>query len=371
MTASVSEQTHVFESGRPDIASVGPITFSPDGILFLADNTNAKIVALDVSRGEPVEGPIDVEHLDARLASYLGCGLDDVALRDMAVHPVTNEVYFSLTRGAGSAASPVIVKVDGAGAITEVSLEDVRFAETTIEDAPGPDDERLATRLLPMGSSEGEELEIASMGLTIRLAREPLRTVTVTDLAFVDGTLLVAGASNEEFSSSLRRIPFPFDGPRSRSSLEVFHTSHGKWETASPITKFVPFDGGRSILASYTCTPVVRFQVADLEPGAHVVGSTVAELGPVNTPLDILAYTYGGSEYLLVSNSRHPLLKLDCGAIDDQPALIDHTDRAGLPRTDLPHAGVSHLAILNGGYVLMLQRDDDGTHLRSYRTASL
>jgi hypothetical protein len=371
MTASVSEQTYVFESGTPDIASVGPITFSPDGILFLADNANAKIVAIDVRGGDQVQAPINVDNLDARLAGYLGCGVADIQLRDMAVHPVTNEVYFSLTRGAGSAASPLIVKVDGVGAITEVALEDVRFAETAIEDAPSEDDERVAGRIVPDGSSEGEDFEIESMGLTIRLARERLRTVTVTDLAFVDGTLLVAGASNEEFSSSLRRIPFPFGGRGSRSSLEIFHTSHGKWETASPINKFVPFDGGRSILASYTCTPVVRFQVADLEPGAHVVGSTVAELGPVNTPLDIVAYEDGGLEYLLVSNTRHPLLKLSCGEIDEQPALTDHADHGGLPRTDLPHPGVSHMAIVNGDHVLMVQRDDNGTHLRSYSTASI
>jgi hypothetical protein len=371
MTASVSEQTYGLESGTPDVASVGPITFSPDGILFLADNAKAKIVALDVSGGDPVQAPISVDNLDARLASYLGCGVADVHVRDMAVHPLTNEVYFSIMRGAGSAASPLIVKVDGDGAIAEVPLEDVRFAEAAIDDAPGEDDERVAGRIVPAGSSEGEDFEIASMGLTIRLAREPLRTVTVTDLAYVDGTLLVAGASNEEFSSSLRRIPFPFGERGSRSSLEIFHTSHGKWETASPINKFVPFDGGRSVLASYTCTPVVRFQIADLEPGAHVVGSTVAELGPVNTPLDMIAYEHDGSEYLLVCNTRHPLLKLGCGAIDGQPALTDHTDGAGLPRTDLPHQGVSHLATLGGEYALMVQRDDAGTHLRSYSLASL
>ena len=290
MTASISEQTFGLESGTPDIASVGPITFSPDGILFVADNANAKIVALDVGGGDPVPAPINVDNLDARLASYLGCGVADIHIRDMAVHPLTNEVFFSLTRGAGSAVGPLIVKVDGTGAITEVALEDVRFAETTIEDAPAEDDERLAARIMPEGSTGGEDFEIASMGLTIRLAREPLRTVTVTDLAFVDGTLLVAGMSNEEFASKLRRIPFPFAGGIGDNSLEIFHISHGEWETASPIKNFVPFEGGRSILASYTCTPVVRFPVATCG-GTKAVGRTVAELGAMNNPLDMVAIT--------------------------------------------------------------------------------
>ena len=41
-------------------------------------------------------------------------------------------------------------------------------------------------------------------------------------------------------------------GSRSRSptsvtanNLEIFHVSHGKWETAAPIRAFVPYDGGR------------------------------------------------------------------------------------------------------------------------------
>ena len=74
-------------------------------------------------------------------------------------------------------------------------------------------------------------------------------------MAYVDGALLVAGLSNEEFSSKLRRIPFPFAGEVTGNNLEIFHVSHGKWETAAPIRTFVPYDGGASILASYTCTP--------------------------------------------------------------------------------------------------------------------
>ena len=64
-------------------------------------------------------------------------------------------------------------------------------------------------------------------------------------MAYVDGTLVVAGMSNEEFSSTLRRIPFPFTGEVSDNNLEIFHVSHGKWETAAPIRTFVPYDGGQ------------------------------------------------------------------------------------------------------------------------------
>src|SRR5215213_2532470 len=102
---------------------------------------------------------------------------------------------------------------------------------------------------------------------TLRVLRRPIRTSTITDMAYVDGALLVAGLSNEEFSSKLRRIPFPFTDAVTGGSLEIFHVSHGKWETEAPIRTFVPYDDGRSILASYTCTPVVQITLADLTPG--------------------------------------------------------------------------------------------------------
>src|SRR6201999_3419016 len=166
-----------------------------------------------------------------------------------------------------------------------------------------------------------EPIQVA--GRTIRLLRRPIRTSTVTDMSYVDGALLVAGLSNEEFSSKLRRIPFPFGAAAETvaNSLEIFHVSHGKWETAAPIRTFVPYDEGRAILASYTCTPVVHFPLADLQPGTKTVGRTVAELGAVNQPLDMVSFVQDGEEYLLVANSAHRLVKIACRDIDSQPAL--------------------------------------------------
>ncbi|MBV9356437.1 MAG: hypothetical protein JO023_13025, partial [Chloroflexi bacterium] len=212
-------------------------------------------------------------------------------------------------------------------------------------------------------------------GVHLRIAREPLRSVTITDMAYVDGTLIVAGASNEEFSSTLRRIPFPFDGVgdhETRNSLEIYHVSHGKYETASPLRTLVPYNGSASILASYTCTPVVQFSLTDLRPGTLAKGKTVADLGAMNTPTDMVAYRRDGEEYLLVSNVRHPLMKLACRDIDRQEALTQPREPVGVPRETLPQEGVTHMANLNGTHVLMLQRDASGNlHLRPYSTATL
>jgi hypothetical protein len=109
-----------------------------------------------------------------------------------------------------------------------------------------------------------------------------------------------------------------------------------------------------------------------LQPGTLAKGRTVADLGAMNTPIDMVAYSRAGDEYLLVSNIRHPLMKIACRDIDQQPALVEAREPVGVPRALLPHEGVTRMANLNGFHVLMLQRDAAGSlHLRPYRTDSL
>jgi hypothetical protein len=356
--------------GTADVQSAGPITFGPAGILFLADNISAKVFAVDVADPGPASGsePFDMESVDARVGSFLGCEADDISIRDMAVHPTSHNVYLSVQRGRGDSAQSVLVRIDRLdGSIVDVPLDQVPMAEQTIADAPEADDERLDVTL-PLGG-EGEELKIGDR--TIRILRRPIRTATVTDMAYVDGFLLVAGLSNEEFSSKLRRIPFPFKSEVVDNSLEIFHVSHGKWETAAPIRTFVPYDGGRSILASYTCTPVVHFPLSDLTPSTKVVGRTVAELGAMNQPLDMVSFVQDGEEHLLVANSAHGLVKIACRDIDAQPALTEPREPVGVPRKTEDLRGVTRLANLNGSYVLALQGEGGRKHLRSLKTASL
>jgi hypothetical protein len=196
--------------------------------------------------------------------------------------------------------------------------------------------------------------------------------VTVTALAYAGGTLLVAGASNEEFVSCLRRIPFPFGQAAQSNSLEIYHVSHGRYETEAPVRTLVPYGGAGDVLASYTCTPVVHFSLADAEAGAHVMGRTVAELGSGNTPLDMVSYRRDGQDYLLVANNRHPLFKLACADIDGRAGLTDQQSGVGVPRQDVPLNGVVRMAARGTDEVVMLQREGDSDlHLRSYATDRL
>ncbi len=353
------------------LKSIGPIAFSPTGVLFAADNVSALIAAFDLSGdASRVDDSYAIEDLDAKLASWLGCRREDVFIRDLAIHPVSGRLYLSVMRGAGAAGVPVLGSVAPDGSFTEVPLGTTPSTQTSLADAPAADDARQDGWVV-QGTREGEWFDVPSMHTRLRVARSPLRTVTVTDLAFVDGVLLVAGASNEEFVSTLRRIPYPFTGTAAASSLEIFHVSHQQYETHSPIRTFMPY-GTDSVLATYTCTPVVHFPLKDLVAGTQARGRTVAELGGGNTPIDMVSFTRDGEEYVLVSNSRHPLMKLRKADIDEQPALTQPKEPVGVPREHLPQQGVGRMVNANGREILMLQMDEDERyHLRAYDTATL
>jgi len=357
------------QRGTVELKSIGPIAFGPPGILFVADSAGAKIYALDVGAGRAGKvKPVDIDQLDTRLAAFLGAKREDIFVRDMAVQP-GGGVFLSVMRGSGEAATPVLVKVAADGALLQVKLTNIAFAQTDVEKAPLPDDKRLGGRLTT-DSREGATFKLPN-GREIRVVREPLRSVTVTDMAYVDGTLLVAGASNEEFSSAFRRISFPFGGTEALNSLQIFHVSHGRYETASPITTFRPYGPKGSVLAAYTCTPLVQFAIDDA-PGVQIKGKSVADLGSVSTPVDIVSYRQGGADYFLVSNTHHPLMKLARADIDRQDALTQKADLVGAARQSLPQQGVTWMDNLGDGHIVMLQRDETSAlSLKTYAVESL
>jgi len=132
--------------------------------------------------------------------------------------------------------------LDTAGKLSEVSLDNVKYA---VAELPNP----------PAQSNQ--------------------KTNTITQVRFVDGKVLVAGLSNEEFSSNMKVIPFPF-APADRGALiEMYHGSHARYETNSPIRTFVPYTIGKEqfILAAYTCTPLVKIPVSQLKSGCENPGN--------------------------------------------------------------------------------------------------
>ena len=103
-------------------------------------------------------------------------------------------------------------------------------------------------------------------------------------------------------------------------------------ETASPVRTFTTYED--TVLAAYTCTPLVSIPVDDLKDGAKTKGKTIAELGNQNNPLDMIVYKKGNQDFLLMSNSARGVmkLKLSKGDINSTKAIDSKIDgTAGLP----------------------------------------
>lgn len=331
-----------FVYGTPALESIGAIAFGPDNVLFVGDSQGAAVYAIDMPDTESGDGPVNVRGLDTKLAAMFGTTADDITVRDLAIHPASHNVYLSVSRGDGSFA---LVKVDGNGTLSEVSLADVQYSKGDISNAPALD---------------------ATYG-----RRGSARQYTITDLAFADGEVMVAGLSNQEFASNFRRMPFPFTGDMDATSLEIYHVSHGQYETHAPVDTFTPYviNGSVYVVASYTCTPLVLFGLEGLEDGAHVMGTTVAELGAGNRPLDIITYSDGSGDFVLVANSRHPLMKIDASNFASAESLVSPTRETGVPFETMPQPGIQRLGE-RGDHIVMLQ-SNDGLHLISVAKDSL
>ena len=171
----------------------------------------------------------------------------------------------------------------------------------------------------------------------------------ITDLAFVDDRVFIAGLSNEEFASKLHSIPFPFEKAGNGTSVEIYHGAHGRFETNAPVRTFVAYEIEKEpyILAAYTCTPLVKFPVSSLTAGAKVLGTTIAELGNRNRPLDMTTYEKDGSHFILMNNSSRGLMKITTENLESYEAITERTDIRGVPYETIDYLkGVQQLDVL-------------------------
>ena len=182
---------------------------------------------------------------------------------------------------------------------------------------------------------------------------------TITNMNYVNGSVIVAGLSNEEWSSALRSIPYPFTAAPKGATLQIWHSSHGRYETESPIRTFVPYTiaGQQYVLAAYTCTPLVKIPVSSLKPGVKVKGVEIADLGAGNQPLDMVPYKKGGHDYILIANSAFGVYKLKADNLESYPAINEPTitDVAGVPFDKISSlTNVRHIAPCDDSNVLLL-----------------
>jgi hypothetical protein len=315
--------------------SLGAMTFGPGNVLFVADNDAESVYALEIDGAAKPGGAVDVAGVDSKIAEALGTTVDQIAIRDMAVHPASHDVYVTVSRGKGADAVPVLVRVTAAASnpVSVVSLDNIKHSVAKIDNAP------------------------ASNGTP----RDPHRS-TITYLGFADGGLWIAGLSNEQFSSAFRRIAFPFDSKEATTTLQIYHVSHKRSETQAPVMAFAPvkINGKLEMLAAYTCTPVVAFDASSLANGAHVTGRTVADLGAGNQPADIVATTWNGKSFVLVANRQHPMMKLSMDDIAGAPALTT-PDNDGIPRENVSAPGaIVQLSDYDANNVIVMQKGASG-----------
>lgn len=274
--------------GAVELKSAGPLAFGPDGILFIGDPKAAAIYAIDTGDkdGAPAAAKYKIEGLQQKLADAIGSSPDQVSVSDLVVNPASGNVYLLTSVKDGKIG---LVKVDGKGEVSPVSLDKIPFAVAAIPNAP--EDKEVG---------EGKR-------------RKNPRNESITDIAFQDGKLIVAGLSGAEAPSTVLELAFPFVAADPGASIEIFHGAHGRLEDTAVVRTFVPFNigGEMSILAGFTCTPLVRFSLDDLEAGKKVRGTTLAELGNHNKPLDMISYQKDGQDFLLLSNSARGVMKIN------------------------------------------------------------
>lgn len=329
-----ADATDSLKKGTPDIKSIGALAFGPDGVLFLGDATGAAIFAIDTGdKGPAATGAVKLENIDQKIGSLLGTDAKAILIRDLAVNPASGNIYLSVTRGKAAGDPSVLLRLDRKGKLEEVGLKDVKFAKA---DLPGASDKS--------------------------------RQEAITCLGFTSGKVLVAGLSNEDWASTLRSIPYPFTAGDKGAGIQIFHGAHGKFETQAPVRTFVPFDidGQAHVLAAYTCTPLVKIPVAELKPGTKVKGTTIAELGNGNRPLDMVIYQKGGKDYILIANSKRGIMKVTTDNIGKAEGITKQTGVAGLKYDTIKELqGVEQLAKLDKDHAVALIRSTAGLNLET------
>lgn len=263
-----------------DVKSISRLAAGPGNILFIADWKAVRVHALSLpaAHQQPAGAAFNILDLESLLSAQVGGA--KVTVEDMVVRPGTAQVYVAVSYGA--AKTPALIMVTSDKKARRVDLKAAASTSVALRDAPTSD------------YSFWKET--------------PERSFTVTDMKWREGELFVAGLSNQDFASTLRRVKYPFDAKQSITSVEIYHAGHNLIETRAPIRamSFASWGGKPYLVAAYTCTPLVTIPLDELKDGAHIRGKTVAELGYGNTPADMIAYSrteQGKTEdFLLLAN---------------------------------------------------------------------
>ena len=281
------------------IEAIGTLEFNPEGILFAGDNISGAIHAFDLSSEIRLKDKfeINVYNIDAQVAAALGTATSNIKINDMTVHPISGEVYLSVTRGHGITALPALIKVNAENEVIVIDLISVKSTSQSLNKLPDGSQNFIVRGT--MAPPTIKEIEKSKM---------PMRTLSIMDIEYYKGEIFVAGITNENFCSVLRRMAYPFTGKESISNVEMFHIAHDQYETRAPIRSFLVenIDGIDQMVAAYTCSPLVLIPLNELIDGAKVKAKTIGDMGN-GQPIDMVSFDMQGNKMIYVtSNSRTP-----------------------------------------------------------------
>ena len=324
-----------------DVKSISRLAAGPDNVLFVADWKAAEVHAIKLpsAPSQPAGAVFNILDLETLLSQQIGGA--KVTVEDMVARPGTEEVYVAISYGVDK--TPALFVVTSDKKARRVDLKAAPSTSVALRDAP-TSNEKFWRQM-------------------------PERSFTVTDMKWHDGELFVAGLSNQDFASTLRRVRYPFDAKQSITSVEIFHTGHNLIETRAPIRamSFADLDGKPYLVAAYTCTPLVIIPIDELKDGAHVRGKTIAELGYGNTPADMVSYTkteQGKTQtYLMLVNYNRvsnviPVSELE--AARARPGIekpVPFGQITGINVMEAPLAGAMRLDNLDDNSFVMVRRD--------------
>lgn len=278
--ASSSEENLV-ASSQADLTGANVLAFGPDNVLFIGDSKGAKVHAVKTEATELKDAvPFNMEGFDLLVAEKLNLDPRDVIINDMKMHPLSQEAYVSIKKGHRPEAKSVI-------AIVNPVTKDIRFLEVTEENSTS----------VSINNPASDDLMFWQ--------ETPASTLNITDLDYNDGFLYVAGLKNSEFASTIRKIAYPFnDSQNLVNSIEIYHAVHTQNETRAPIRTmlFDEVDGVSTLIASYTCTPLVTIPADQIQEGADIKGKTIAELGYGNAPIDMITIMSQGMDGSVTKN---------------------------------------------------------------------
>lgn len=352
-----------------DIKFSGALEFAKDGTFFVGDNHNGAIYAFeipaDASEGQIM--PSSIANIDAKIAELLGVNAGAVEINDIAAHPLSNEIYISVTRIGSFASQPAIVKVSQDQTLSLLDLSSLKFQKQELTEFPNS---AATFRVRGMGPFPPLPRDMAK-------GRRPLNTLAIMDLEYYEGELFVSGVATENFLSTLRRMPYPFDGAQSISSVEMFHIAHDQYESRAPIRAMSvqQIDGKPQLVAAYTCSPIVLVPLDEIKDGAKISARTIMDYGN-GQPLDMIAFDSSspfnpnGEPMLFVtSDSRSPQV-IPIGGLRDAEVVTHDTLPRG-PKLDthplMPYGPVGksvmangvplHTTLVGGGFFTSVNRD--------------